>query len=101
MSEKNRRQMESALLRHSRRFYHRLTGPACPVPSLFQLMVFRMGRTSIRQMLADSNRDFTYYRDRGWFESDYYYPAHLGALKKVAGRAFDLMAQRLFRKEAA
>ncbi len=30
-----------------------------------------------------------YYRDKGWFESDYYYPTRLGVLRKVAGNLFD------------
>jgi len=101
MSEKNRRQMETALAQHCRRFHRQLMRPAYPAPSLFQLMVFRMGRTSIRQMLSEPNRDFTYYRDRGWFESGYFYPARLGAIKKAAGAAFDWLAGRIFRREAA
>jgi multimeric flavodoxin WrbA len=100
MSEKNRQQMERALAKHSGRFHERLMQPARPAPSLFQLMVFRMGRTSIRQLLGDSNRDFMYYRDHGWFDSDYYYPTRLGALKRAAGAGFDWMAGHMFRKEA-
>jgi hypothetical protein len=34
----------------------------------------RMARTSMGPMLDDSSRDYTYYKDKGWFESDYYYP---------------------------
>ena len=100
MTEKNRQQMEEALAKHSRRFHQRLMQPARPAPSLFQLMVFRMGRTSIRKLLGDSNRDFTYYRDHGWFDSDYYYPTRLGPLMRAAGAGFDWMAGRMFRKEA-
>ena len=36
--------------------------------------------------------DYRYYADKGWFESDYYYPTRLGALKKAAGHLFDSMA---------
>jgi len=43
-------------------------------------------------MLDGSSRDYAYYSDKGWFESDYYYPARLGALKKVAGSLFDSLA---------
>ena len=101
MTEKNRQRMETVLADHGRRFHSRLMEPAFPPPSMFQLMVFRMGRTSIRQMLNEPNRDFTYYRDQGWFESDYYYPARLGGIRKAAGSAFDWLASRLFRREAA
>ena len=101
MSEKKRRQMDAALDRHSRRFRRQLIKPPFPSPSLFQLMVFRMGRTSIQQQLDENYRDFTYYREHGWFRSDYFYPARLGVLKHAAGAAFDWMAARIFRKEAA
>jgi len=99
--EKHRRKIDETLAKHSKRFYEQLFRPAFPVPSVFQLMVFRMGRTSIRQMLGESDRDFTWYRNRGWFDSDYYYPTRLGAIKRAAGAAFDWMAGRLFNKEAA
>ena len=102
MTDKDRQKMDAALTKQSRRFHERLMQPAYGAPSLFQLMVFRMGRTSIRQMLAEPNRDFTYYREHGWFESGYYYPARLGAIKKTAGAAFDWMAGRMFKpKETA
>jgi len=52
-------------------------------------MGFRMGRSSIRQMLDDTSLDYRYYAKMGWFESDYFYPTQLGPLKKAAGRLFD------------
>jgi hypothetical protein len=33
-------------------------------------------------------------RDKGWFESDYFYPTRLGLLKKAAGCLFDWIAAR-------
>ena len=98
MTEKEKRKLDTALTEQSRRFHERLVKPAYPVPSLFHLWVFRCSRTSVRLMLDDSKRDYTYYRDKGWFESDYYYPTRLGALKKVAGGFFDSMATRTTRK---
>jgi hypothetical protein len=64
-------------------------------------MAFRMSRTSIRQTLGDDNRDFAYYRDHGWFDSDYYYPTRLALPKKVVGATFDRMAFRMFRQRPA
>jgi hypothetical protein len=32
--------------------------------------------------------------EKGWLESDYYYPTRLGMLKKAAGKFFDSMAAR-------
>lgn len=92
MTNEARRKMDDALAAQSRRFYGQLFKPAYPAPSIFQLMIFRMGRSSIKLMLGDDNRDYTYYRDRGWFDSDYFYPTKLGLLKKAAGATFDWIA---------
>jgi len=89
MTERERQATDRALAGLSRRFHDGLARPAFPVPTLFELMVFRMARTSIRSMLDDSSRDFTYYEDQGWFQSDFYYPTRLSPLKKVAGGLFD------------
>jgi multimeric flavodoxin WrbA len=91
-TEKDQQKIDRVLAKHSRRFYASLVKPAYPVPTLFKLMIFRMGRTSIHQMLDDSNHDYRYYAQKGWFESDYFYPTHLGALKKAVGNLFDTMA---------
>jgi hypothetical protein len=55
-------------------------------------MIFRMGRTMMQKILDDRNRDFRYYTEKGWFQSDYYYPTRLGVLKKTTGKLFDSMA---------
>ncbi len=69
--------------------------PAYPVPSLFGLMVFRMGRTSRKLLLDDTSRDYTYMKGNGWFESAFYYPTHLGPLMVAAGKLFDWAGTRL------
>jgi hypothetical protein len=61
---------------------------------MLQLFGFRMARTSIKMEQADDRPDPTYYRDHGWFDSDYYYPTKLGPLKRAAGIAFDGFAAR-------
>ncbi|OQB37536.1 MAG: Iron-sulfur flavoprotein [Candidatus Latescibacteria bacterium ADurb.Bin168] len=86
--QKNDRLLES----QSRRFLQLLGGPRFPSPSLLKLMLFRMQRTSVRRMLDESFCDYRYYRDKGWFESSYYYPVRLNAFKRVAGAAFDRVA---------
>jgi hypothetical protein len=89
MSEKERRKIDSIVAGHSRRFHTGLSQPPYPVPALFKLCGFRAARTSMRVMLDESSRDFTYYQDKGWFEADYFYPARLGVLKKAAGGLVD------------
>jgi multimeric flavodoxin WrbA len=103
LTQKHRQKMDQAIASHARRFHEQMLKPPYPPPSIFQLMVFRMGRTSIRQMLGGENRDHTYYREHGWFDSDYFYPIKLGLPKKALGVAFDRMAARLFKagEEAA
>jgi len=95
MTDKQQKKTDRVLEQQSRRFYERLMKSAYPVPILLKIMAFRMGRTSMKLMLDDSCRDYGYYRDKGWFESDYYYPTRLGALRKVAGNLFDLIGSRM------
>jgi multimeric flavodoxin WrbA len=92
MTEKDQRKIDRAIAALSKRFHARLAKPAYPVPTLDKLMIFRMGRTTINQSLDDRSLDYRYYKDKGWFKSDYYYPTRLGALKKVAGNLFDSMS---------
>jgi multimeric flavodoxin WrbA len=95
MTDKQQKKTDRVLAQQSRRFYERLMKAAYPVPRLFKLMAFRMSRTSMKLMLDDSCRDYGYYRDKGWFESDYYYPTRLSALRKVAGNLFDSIGSRM------
>lgn len=94
MTDKQLRRNERALARQSRRFHDQLMKPGFAPPTLLGLMIFRMSRTSRKLMLDESWRDYTYLRDQGWFESDYYYPVRLGVVKRAAGRLFDWLAAR-------
>ena len=89
MTEKQQHKIDSVLAAQARRYYARLEKPGYPVPTLINLMFFRMARTKMRLMLDDRSCDYKYYRDKGWFESDFYYPTRLGPLKKGAGKLFD------------
>jgi multimeric flavodoxin WrbA len=101
IAEAERRKMDAALAGHARRFHEQLARPPYPVPSTLQLFVFRMARTSFHLELGPEFHDHAYYRDHGWFDSDYYYPTHLGPLKRAAGTAFDWMAARSSRRRLA
>lgn len=79
----------------SKRFYKELMRPMPLRPSFFGLMLFRMSRTSMRLIQDEKYRDYSYYKEKGWFESDYYYDASLGFIKKSAGCFFDFLAQRM------
>jgi multimeric flavodoxin WrbA len=96
MDDSTLEKMERKLARQSRRFHARLFQPTHPQPSLFGLMIFRMARTGFKLSLGEDKRDFAYYREQGWFESDYFYPTRLGPFKKAAGAAFDWLASRVY-----
>ncbi len=93
-SEKAQQKIDKARARQARQFYAGLVQPAYPAPSLPMLAVFRMFRSMIRQDSDVSTRDYRYYAEKGWFESDYYYPTRLDPLKKVAGKLIDSIAVR-------
>jgi multimeric flavodoxin WrbA len=77
----------------SARFYKELIRPVSP-PSFIRLMLFRFSRTSIKH-IDQTFRDYQYYKEKGWFESDYYFTAALGPIKKLAGNLFDLLGRRV------
>lgn len=89
LSDKVRRRNEAKIDRLSREFHAKLKKKELPVPSLFELFMFRWGRTSMRLMLDEGWRDYCYYRDQGWFTSDYFYPTRLGPAKKAFARLVD------------
>jgi hypothetical protein len=95
MKEKERQKRDRALAKHSKRFHDQLSTPGNRVPTLFELMLFRMGRMRVRLLLDDSYRDYTYYSEHGWFSSDYFYPTDLGVLKRSAGGLFDWIGARM------
>lgn len=94
MTEKGQIKIDKIIDQLSRRFYSKLIKKDYPTPTLFKLMIFRMSRKSVELMLNEDYKDYTYYEEKGWFESDYYYPVKLGPSKKLTGRFFDWMAAR-------
>jgi multimeric flavodoxin WrbA len=99
-TERDLLKMAKTIARQTRRVHEQLSKPPHAAPSLFQLMGFRMGRTCVRQTLTPASRDYTHYGERGWFESEYYYPVELGAFKRALGACFDWMFARIYRRPA-
>jgi multimeric flavodoxin WrbA len=95
MTEKGRAKLEKVIDRQSKKFHTELVKKEFPTPSLFELMIFRMSRTSRKIMLNEKFRDYTYCRENGWFESDYYYPVTLNPFKRIAGKLFDVLAVQI------
>jgi len=98
MTKAEEEKLDRVLAKQSRRFHKTLMDPVRPVPSLLRFMGFRMGRTAMRLELDERSCDYRYYRDRGWFESGYYYPTRLGPLKKAAGPLFDAIQEKRTKK---
>ena len=95
MTEKQQQKIDRSLAAQARQYHARMERPSYPVPALFQLMLFRLSRTKMKLELDDTFRDFKYYAEKGWFDSDYYYPIRLGLFKAGAGKFFDWMSARL------
>jgi len=89
ISAKRQKKNDDILEKHSKRYYKHLMKKELPTPSIFELMIFRTSRNGIKQELNENFRDFTYYREKGWFESDFYYPVKLNFLKNLLGKMFD------------
>jgi len=99
MTEKNQQIINKVIYKQSKKFYSTLIKREYPIPSLFDLMIFRMARTSIKLLLDESWRDYTYYTKNGWFKSDFYYPVHLNPIKKMVGSFFDFLFSRTYSKK--
>ena len=89
MAESEQRVVDETLAQQSLEFHKTLMKPSFPAPSLFMLMAFRMPRTSMKLELDERSFDYRYYRDKGWLESEYFYPVRLGPVKKLMGKVFD------------
>jgi hypothetical protein len=99
MTEKEQKKFDKIIEKQSKKFYSTLIKKKYPKPTLFKLMMFRMSRTSIKLLLDESWRDYTYYKNNGWFGSNYYYPIQLNPIKKLAGNFFDFMFTRIYGKK--
>lgn len=94
MTEKQRAQLVDKVGKAATRFHKEVNRPT-PSPPLLRLAIFRLSRNGIKN--ADpSLKDHQYYGDMGWYESDYYYPASLGPIKRLVGDIADLIARRMY-----
>lgn len=93
ITERQQRNISQNIEKASKRFYRELMRQTPPTPSFFRLMIFRLSRTSMKLMRDEKSRDYCYYKEKGWFESDYYDDVHLGFIKKSAGRFCDFLTK--------
>ena len=101
MTTKEQKKTDLIIEKQSKKFYSTLIKKEYPNPTFFKLMIFRMSRTSIKLLLDESWRDYTYYKNNGWFGSNYYYPTQLNTIKKLAGNFFDFIFARIYEKKVS
>lgn len=97
MTEPQKKRLTQEMKKAARRFHDGLMRPVPPSPSLSRLMIFRMHRSSIMGVDREL-KDYQYFKEAGWFESDYYYDTELGPVKKVAGNFFDLLGREIAKR---
>lgn len=93
MTELQQKKISQQIKKASARFYKELMRQKLPTPSFFRLMLFRVTRTSYKLIQNEGFRDYRHFKEKGWFESDYYYDVPLGFIKKSAGYFFDFLAK--------
>ena len=92
ISEKRQEKIDKLIDRQSMKFYKELVKKEYPTPTFFKLIMFRVSRTMMRLMLDKGSTDYVYYKKKGWFRSDYYYPTRLNPIKKAVGKLSDIAA---------
>jgi multimeric flavodoxin WrbA len=98
MTEEVQNKNDRLIEKLGKKFYSTLMRKEYPTPTYFKLMIFRMARTSIKLMLDEKWRDYAFYKNRGWFESDYYYPTQLNPIKILTGKFCDFLFTRIYGK---
>ena len=97
MTEVQNKKLVQKIKEASDRFYKDLTRPT-RAPSFFRLMMFRITRPLVKSA-GEKYRDYHYYQEKGWFDSDYYYDTSLGFPKRLAGYLFDFMGRRMAKQQ--
>jgi len=96
MSDPQKKKLVSKIQKAAKRFYKELINSRPHVPSFYRLMIFRMTRTGL-QSASVRCFDYEYYKEKGWFDSDYYYATNLGPVKKLSGHIFDFLGRQIFK----
>jgi multimeric flavodoxin WrbA len=94
-TDKQKIENSKKIKKASIRFYKELNNSKLASPSLFRLMLFRMSRTSMKLILNDNYKDYMHFKEKGWFDSNYYYEVSLNYTKKLAGCIFDFIGKQI------
>ncbi len=99
ISKKQEMKNNKKIDRLSEKYYKQLIKQDYPNPSIFKLILFRMSRSSIKVSLNEDYKDYRHYKEKGWFDSSYYYPVKLIFLKQIIGLIFDKLAVRMSKND--
>lgn len=87
--------IEATLDQRAQAFVRALHKRTEVVPSWKSYMIFRMVRTSHRNSPeAERARDYAYFKEHGWFDSEYFCPARISPAKRLLGWALEKMVDR-------
>lgn len=92
--KRNRKTLEKGVAR----FLKKLNDERPKKPSLFQMMIFRATRSSMKYFDEALEPDKKYYENNGWITSEYYYPVRIGVLKRLVGNLIDFMIKKMAKK---
>jgi len=70
------------------RFKNRLLGPQNLSPSIKRMAFFRLTRSAHKNSKIHL-RDYVYFNNNGWFESEYFYDTKIGLHKLIIGKLID------------
>ncbi len=92
MTDNQKKRLSIEMKKAAERFNKGLVSTKMPAPSFFRLMLFRLSRTCLKNF-STKYRDYYYYKENGWFESDYFHGSSMGPVKKAAGMLFDMLGR--------
>jgi multimeric flavodoxin WrbA len=101
MTDKAAKKINKTINTHSRKFYSQLIKKENSKPNLFEFIMFRIFRTRIKYMLNSKFRDYAFYRNQGWFETDFYFPVKFGFFRKILGRICDRITTQTLKNKVS
>ena len=63
-------------------------------PGFFRIFMFRLTRSS-HKYAQRKDKDYNHFKEKGWFESDYFCDTKLGPLQKTVGKFGDMLAKMI------
>ncbi|WP_430882485.1 flavodoxin family protein [Fusibacter sp. JL216-2] len=82
-SEMYRSELRNKLRKAAKKFELELNREKFYQPSFSQIVRFKGWQAKNKHSKESYREDYNYWKEKGWFESDYYYPIKLDGLKKI------------------